>query len=280
LTGCGAVRSRRVLAGACALVVAALWPAPLRSQVAVTVDPPRLEVSTFSGQREVRISASVAAAAQAVVVVRARGAEAVFNRKVRVGPIWLNSGRVHITGAPSLCLSFAPARLESLLRRQDVDEHQLDARAIREHLRIEPAEADQPVIRDSYLALKIDDGSYRFVESGEGAVQPGEVPGSYGVVLAWPMTAPPATYDVTVYECLGGRVTGVGTTALEVVEVGLAAWLASAAMNHPSFYGAVAVGVTISLGFGIDALASFLRRRIGGRGGSAASHANEHLRAH
>jgi hypothetical protein len=266
--------------GVCALCAAALWPSPLSGQVAVEIDPPRLEVSTFSGQRRVRITARVGEGARPVIVIRSSGAEAVFNRKVRVGPVWLNSSQVHITGAPALTLSFAPAALDTLLGRPDITEHRLDIDAIREHLHVEPAEADLPEIRDAYLALKSGDGSYRFVEGGEEGVRAGDASGSYRVELPWPMTAPTATYDVSVYECRDGRVTSVTTTPFEVVQVGLGAWLAALATHRASLYGALAVAVTMSLGFGIDALASLLRRRVGGRGRPGGGHSAEQLRAH
>jgi len=187
---------------------------------------------------------------------------------------------VHITGTPSLLLRFAPAPLDQLVGRADIDAHQLDLQAIRAHMHVEPAAADEPAIRDGYLALRTEDDSYRFVEGGPGTLQAGDEPGSYSVVLPWPTKAPPDRYEVSVYECRGGKVTGMATVPLEVVKVGVAAWLAGAATDHAPMYGAVAVAVAISLGFAIDYLVTFVRRRGARRRGSATAHSTGHLGAH
>lgn len=245
----------------------------------VTVEPPRLEVATFTKAQQIRITVGVDPAARPVVVIRGQDTEAVFNRKIRIGPIWLNSGRVHVTGTPTLLLRFSPGPLDALLGRDEIDAHQLDADAIERTMHVEPAEADEPAIRDSYLALRTGDGSYRFVDSGDETVTAGATAGEYTVTLLWPSTAPTAAYEVTAYECRDGRVTAVATTPFEVAATGVAAWLAVVANTHAPAYGAVAVAVAISLGFGIDFLVTFFRRR-GGRGRRPRAPSPGHLSAH
>ena len=246
----------------------------------VTVDPPQLRVETFSGQQHILITVRVAPDATPVVVIRRPDAEAVFNRKIRVGPIWLNSGRVHISGVPALLLCFSPVPIDTLLQRAEIDRYQLDAQAVRQALRVEPAEFDAPAIRDSYLALRQEDESYRFADRGSDAFEAGDEPGSYAVRLPWPMRAPTAMYEVTLYACREGRVTSTATVPFEVARTGLAAWLAAQATDHAPFYGAVAVAVAISLGFGIDFLVTFFRRRGSRQGRRPSEHSAGHLGAH
>jgi hypothetical protein len=270
--------------GRAAILTAAValgGPASGRAQAPqVTVDPPQLRVATFSGQQHVLITVRVAPGATPVVVIRRPAGEAVFSRKVRVGPIWLNSGRVHITGVPALLLCFAPAPIESLLQRADIDRYQLDAQAVRGAMRVEPAAVDAPAIRDSYLALRLGDESYRFAGAGSDRFEAGAEPGWYSLRLPWPMRAPTAMYDVTVYACREGRVVAAATVPFEVARTGLAAWLAAQATDHASFYGAVAVAVAVSLGFGIDFLVTFFRRRGSRHGRRPSEHSAGHLGAH
>lgn len=254
--------------------------APAAADVKVTVDPPRLEVATFTTEMPVRITIRVDPAARPVVVIRGATTDATFNRKIRVGPIWLNSGQVHVSGTPTLLLRFSPGPIEDLLGRDEIDAHQLDAAAIERTMRVTPAEADEPAIRDSYLALRTEDGSYRFVDRGEETVTPGASPGNFTVTLLWPTTAPTATYEVTAYECRDGAVSAVATTSFDVAATGVAAWLAGVANTHAPLYGAVAVAVAITLGFGIDFLVTFFRRRGGGQGRGAEAHSPGHLSAH
>lgn len=271
---------RRRTALAIAGVAWALGAAPAAADVRVAVDPPRLEVATFTTEMSVRITVRVDPAARPVVVIRGATTEATFNRKIRIGPIWLNSGQVHVSGTPTLLLRFSPGPIESLVGRDAIDAHQLDAEAIERSMRVTPPEADEPAIRDSYLALRTGDGSYRFVEGGDETVTPGADPGEFTVTLVWPTTAPTGTYEVAAYECLDGAITGVATTPFDVAATGVAAWLAVVATTHAALYGAVAVAVAITLGFGIDFLVTFFRRRGGGQGRGSGTHSPGHLSAH
>jgi len=257
----------------------ALAAAPA-AEVQVAVDPPRLEVATFTTDMPVRITVRVDPAARPVIVIRGPATETTFNRKIRVGPIWLNSGQVHVSGTPTLLLRFSPGPIETLLGRDAIDAHQLDAEALERTMHVAPADADQPAIRDSYIALRTGDGAYRFIESGDETVTPGTVAGEYTVTFRWPTTAPTDTYDVTVYECRDGAVSAEATTPFEVAATGVSAWLAGVATTHAPLYGAVAVAVAITLGFGIDFLVTFFRRRGGGQGKGAGAHSPGHLSAH
>jgi len=257
----------------------ALGAAPA-ADVQVAVEPPRLEVATFTTEMPVRITVRVDPAARPVVVIRGQTVESTFNRKIRVGPIWLNSGQVHVSGTPTLLLRFSPGPVAALLGRDAIDAHQLDAEAIERTMHVAPAEADEPAIRDSYLALRTGDGSYRFIESGDETVTPGAAPGEYVVSFRWPTTAPTATYEVTVYECRDGAVSAVATAPFEVAATGVSAWLGGVANTHAPVYGAVAVAVAITLGFGIDFLVTFFRRRGGGQGRGSGAHSPGHLSAH
>jgi hypothetical protein len=257
-----------------------LGAAPAAADVQIVVDPLRLEVATFTSDAPVRITVRIDPAARPVVVIRGPETEATFNRKIRIGPIWLNSGQVHVSGTPTLLLRFSPGPIETLLGREAIDAHQLDAEAIERTMHVAPAEADEPAIRDSYLALRTGDGSYRFVDSGDATVTAGANPGEFTVTLLWPTTAPTATYDVTVYECRDGAISAVATMPFDVAATGVAAWLAGVANTHAALYGAVAVAVAITLGFGIDFLVTFFRRRGGGQGRGSEAHSPGHLSAH
>jgi len=240
------------------LLLATFTPAARAARV--TIDPARLEVSTFSGQAFVQITAHVDPGNLPIIVVRGPEVEELFDRKVRFGPIWINSGRARVSGVPALLLSLTPAPLGEMVSADDIHARQLDARAVRTRMRVEPSAADSADVRDSYLALKTSDGSFRAIDPGQVRVEPAGAAGVFVVRLPWPTKARPGTYTVTVYECCERRITHTQSVTLDVVQVGLSAWLAEAAAQHAGLYATVAVGVTMSLGFGIDFLVTAARR--------------------
>jgi hypothetical protein len=253
------LRARRV--GLLAALAVCLCAAPGAGQeVSIRVAPQTIARGAFSGVSQVRIEGTIASGARAVVVIRGSDSDETFNRKGRFGPIWINAGKVEVTGAPSLFLAFWPAPLETFLGQDAIDRWQLDIAAIRTRLGVQPSTADGAAVRADYLALKAEEGSYHVARDGVRIEPEADGRSKYVVELAWPRTARPGTYQATVYECSNNTVSGSASTAIDVEQAGVAALLRNMAEERATFYGAIAVAIMLGLGFGIDFLVARLRR--------------------
>lgn len=219
--------------------------------------PPAVEMGLLYSGVQMRLEGTVRAGSKAVAVVRGGNREEVFNRKGKVGPIWVNVGKVRVSGVPSLFLRFTSEPLRSFLGRAAIDQYQLDESAIKNQMRIQP-DADKDSIVEGWLTLKTKEGAYALIRDGVkmGTEGPAGVP--YAVEFHWPQKAPPARYQVWVYECRNGEVTGVSRAELPVVKVGFPDWLARLASGRASLYGGVAVLAAALAGFGIDFLAALV----------------------
>jgi hypothetical protein len=251
----------------------------------VRLSPPTVKMGAFYNGARIRVEGSVPGGAGVLVVVRGTERDEFFNWKGRVGPIWVNADRVHITRTPSLFLSFSGAEVNSLLDRASIDEYQLDESAIKRTMRcrshckcattsghtprssaavqcagIEPEAHYGELIRTSYLALKNHEGRYQTVSNVVRMEDAGTGGNNYRLEFSWPSKASPGSYQVEVYACRERKVIGRGTAVLQVVEVGFPAWAASLAREHPWGYGALAVIVAVIAGFGTDAISVWLRR--------------------
>lgn len=227
--------------------------------LAAKISPQRIEVGAFYDGALVTVEGVARAGSKIIVTVVGSEAEERFNRKGRFGPIWLNSGRVRISGMPSLFLRFSAAPVASILSRECLARHGLDMDSRMKRMRAEPLTGDGQ-IRADYLALKLEDGSYVFGDSG---VHMTESAGAAAFTLRfqWPKKAPPARYEVHVYEARDGAVVREFSMPLEVVRTGFPAWLAEVAQDRPALYGMAAVLTAAFAGFGID----LLTRRLFGR---------------
>jgi len=228
--------------------------------VKLTPDVIRMGAS-YSGEW-VRITGTAAAGSGVIVVLRGPRTEEVFNRKGRAGPIWINTGKVHISGVPSLFLCYSTGPVGSLLHRDEIERRQLDDLAIRRQMIVTPKEMDQDIIRAHFVALKREENVYRNISDGVklGASGPNGVP--YSVEFHWPRKAPPARYEVRVYECRAGLLVGRTTATLDVIKIGFPAAMADLSVRHATLYGISAVLVAALSGFGIDFLAALLRRML------------------
>jgi uncharacterized protein (TIGR02186 family) len=242
----------------------------------VKLTPKVIRMGAFYSGEWMRITGAVAPGSDVIVVLRGPKSEEVFNRKGRLGPIWINVGKVHISGVPSLFLCYSTRPVESLLHRDEIERRQLDDRAIERQMLVAPPEMDHPDVRADFIELKQEDNVYRMIAGGVKLGRPGPDGVPYSVSLHWPRKAPPADYEVRVYECRGGVLVGRTTGYLDVVKIGFPAMMAEMATTHPSLYGIAAVLIAALGGFGVDFFVSLLRRRLG-RGRRMADQADAKL---
>lgn len=235
-------------------------PAPVieRGPHALRITPSEIQIGLLYKVPPIRIEGEVPAGSQVVVVVRGQHKQETFNKKVRAGPIWISSGKVHISGAPSLFLSFSSSPADSGAQRQALDEQALTPAGIRRQIHVDAGGdiVDEEALRTSYLDMKTKAGFYQVHNGG---VQLGRSDGSgtpFMVLFEWPRKAPPGRYTVTTFEWRNGEVKPVAEQALVVAQTGLAALLAEFATQKPAQYGILCILLAVTAGFGIDFLAA------------------------
>lgn len=231
-----------------------------REPLECKVSPQAIAVGAFYNGVDVAVECGVASGSGAIVTVTGSESEAVFNKKARLGPIWVNSGKVRISGAPSLFLRFSSGPIATLLRPDLIAEYRLDEASLIHAMRTEPRSKDEQgegALRANYLSLKKSDGSY-ILGAEEICLSTTTRGASFALHFRWPKQAPPGPYTVHIYEVNGAAVTRQAEIAIPVARTGFPAWLAALAGNHASWYGATAVVTGVLAGFGIDFLTTLL----------------------
>ncbi|MBI4876008.1 MAG: TIGR02186 family protein [Acidobacteria bacterium] len=231
----------------------------------VRVRPAAVEMGTRFTGADVEVSGFVRPGSKVAVVIRGENRTETFYRKARAGPIWITSGKVQVSGVPTLFLRFTDGMLRNFLARDAIDHFQMDQSAIQRQLEIHP-DHDHETMVAGWLSLKAHDGTYGLVRDGVRMGQPGPAGVPFTVAFRWPRKAAPAEYYVNVYECRDNAVAGSASLKLPVVRVGFPAWLSALAKQRSLLYGALATLVAAAAGFGID----FLVALVFGRGAVAA----------
>jgi Putative transmembrane protein (Alph_Pro_TM) len=254
----------------------------LAETTSISLSPDTIKMGAFYNGSVVRIQGSAPPGSGIIVVIRGDKKDEFFNRKGRVGPIWINTDKVHVAAVPSLFLSFASSDISSLLDRRSIDTYELDDSSIASHLvcrirckcsgqhaakasvesckGVSPDSAYQALIRKNFIALKSSNGSYR---SYPKAVQLASTGGEsrYDLTFDWLRNAPPGSYRVEVYACRDRAVIARADSLLSVVEVGFPVQMAALAKDHPFGYGILAVLAAVLAGFTIDTISSRLRSK-------------------
>jgi len=256
------------------------------SAPSLKLSPDTIRMGTFYSAAKVRIEGTAPAGSQVLVVIRGDENDEFFNKKGRVGPIWVNTDRIHVAFTPSLFLSFSGTDVTTLLDPTSIETYQLDQQAIKNRLacrthckcsitaqRSAPSGAPAPcagvqpdpqyreLIRSSFLALKTREGRYQAHPDAVRIVNATQAGSRFTLDLDWPRSAPPGSYHVEMYACKDRAVVARTTALLGVVEVGFPARMAALSSGHPWIYGLFAVVLAIIAGFAIDALTARLRRR-------------------
>ncbi len=229
----------------------------------LSVDPGVIHMRAFYDGATIHIEGRVADGSEAVVVIRGPHDEELFNKKVRYGPIWVSSGKVEISRAPSLFFAFPSRPVESFLSRETIDDYELDETAVRDRMRVHAfgEEVDEALMRQHFFNLKRQEGLYQTFDGLLELEPAGDGTAAFSFDFHWPKTAPPDTYEIELYECRDGQVVGEAGRSLKLVLTGFPGFVHDLAMQKARWYGLFAVLFAISFGLGID----FLARKIFGR---------------
>lgn len=237
---------------------------PAASGPRFTISPDIIEMGAFYGGAKIHAEGMVPPGSKVAAAVRGEAVEEVLNKKTRAGIIWVNSGKVHVSHAPSLLLIFSQEPMDGLLNREELDHYQLDGQAVMRQMTMKPPEMDQQVLREDFFKMKERQGIYRFLP-GTVATETGTSRGvPFRLDFDWSKKAPPGHYQVTVYAIHDGAVASEATLPLEVRETGFPAWMASLAQGRPMLYGLLAVLCALAAGLGIDFIASKLGKPVMG----------------
>ena len=239
-----------------ALLAAALATGPALADLSVEPDPVRID-ATFRGG-VIRVRGDAGPGTDVFVTITGAVAKEEFQRKGRVGPLWVNVGRLSVSGAPGLCLIAGSRTPTGLLDRARIEEHLLDLEAVLHGATFEPEGSDPALVRREYLALKRSQGVFGVFD---GAVrrEPGGRSG-FEAAIPWPDAAPPGEYTVAVIQAAGGRIVRRETAGLRVELVGFPRFIAEMAFHRSSLYGAMSVGIALAVGL----LIGLVFRRGGG----------------
>jgi hypothetical protein len=228
----------------CALLLAGFPAAPA---LGLTVEPNPLTVGARFDGGTVRIRGSADPESQVFVIISGTHIKEKFNRKGRVGPVWVNVGTVQVSGVPRLCLIASSGPGSAGLDRQLVDRHFLDLEAVSRLAILDPPGSDGESVRREYIKLKQSQG---VLSSLPGAVRIGteEGRGEFTVAIPWPVSGGAGTYSVDVVQVKAGTLLRKETATIEVRLVGLPRWISFLAFERSRLYGVFSVVSAICVG--------------------------------
>ena len=217
----------------------------------LTIDPSEVKAGMFFDGASVHVSVVVPGEMGIAMSLVGTEAPVTLNRKGKaLGLIWMNVGEVEVSGAPNLYLLNTSASLHDLGLPMIRDAVGVGYESLEDRVSLEVPDGPQggEDLFGEFVSLKESDGLYTQIE---GAVTTERR--SDGTVLAetvfdLPPKTPAGAYRILVHGFSGGEGLLLGSGAVRLEQVGVAASIRSLAYDHGLAYGILAVVVAIVVG--------------------------------
>ena len=189
-----------------------------------------------------------------VVVVRGPNEPATVMRKRQAFGLWVNSGAVRFSEAPSFFAVLSNRSLRVIASPQAIWSLELDPAASAQLESEVPAGADPSEYRAALVRLRTQQRLYLESRSGL-TLYPG---GLFRARIQLPANAPIADYHADTYLFRNGRLISSQRIPISVLRVGIERRIHDLATQYSFLYGLLVVGVALSAGW----VAAFMFRRI------------------
>ncbi len=187
-----------------------------------------------------------------VVVKLTSPAERVkLNIAGRVGPLWMNVKQYEVENVPFMYKIHASAPMDQLVPPDLARQLGLGFETVKEQLTLhlvkgEAAESDKDTLFDGLLKLK-NEGQLvqKSTTKSRIRIKNGKIFQHY---FTFPSAAKAGEYQVESFVFKDGKLVGKAIDTIRIRKVGLEAFVANAAQNHPVLYGISAVIIALAAG--------------------------------
>jgi uncharacterized protein (TIGR02186 family) len=210
-----------------------------------------VDITTHFTGEQILFFGSLSSPGDVVVKVTSPSQDVAVSQKAKVGPVWLDGGRMVVRGAPGLFYLAATKPLDQLLDPQERERYGLSLEHGLTSGHKEGAEV--PGWEQAFIRLKKAKQYYR--ELGDGVTLVKDK--LFFTRLVLPAKLPEGKYELNAYLIRNGKVVATQTEGLNVREVSLERWVSMAAHEHAWLYGGVFTLACMGLGL---VLGMLLRR--------------------
>lgn len=170
--------------------------------------------------------------------------EVALNRKIKVGPVWLDGERLTIRGTPGLLYLLSSRPVDELLSDSEQARYGLRLADALNHAQAPAADAGSEDWRDAFLRLKQRRGHY--LEQGRAVtLEQGHL---FYTSVKLPAASPLGKYELSVYLVRAGAIVAQQTQVLDVREVSIERWVDSVAHEQAWLFGAGLTLMSVTLG--------------------------------
>jgi uncharacterized protein (TIGR02186 family) len=202
--------------------------------------------SQFTGE-DILIFGAVSRPGDVIIKVQSPAQDVVLSRKVKFGPIWLDSGKLVVRGTPGLVYLLTSKPVAELLSPADADRYGLRLEDALAGARLEGQEKGMTDWRQAFLRLKRRKNYYL---QADHAVKL-ESKRLFVTSLDLPAKLPLGIYNLDIYLVRNGKVVSHETHQIDVRQVRLERWVSNVAHSHAWLFGGAFTLLALLVGLGL-----------------------------
>jgi len=202
--------------------------------------------SRFTGEH-ILIFGAMSRPGDVIIKVQSPEQGVSLSRKVPVGPVWLDSGKLPVAGAPGLVYLLSSRPPKDVLDRKTRDQLGLRFQDALAAVQVPTDDQGMTDWREAFVRLKQSGGYY--LEADHAVRLTGNR--LFSATLALPANIPLGEYKLDIFLVKDGKVISHDTHTLDVQQVQLEHWVAATAHNHPWTFGVSFVALAMLLGLGL-----------------------------
>ncbi|MBW1680785.1 MAG: TIGR02186 family protein [Deltaproteobacteria bacterium] len=211
----------------------------------VEISPSSLEMGTFFSGKAVKISGRISSGRHVIIEIRGPEEKSIFNVKGRMGPFWMNRGKVELEHAPFFYMLLLPPGddwtgrlpalgigLENLEKEVDIHSGTLDADTVfRRFVRLKRFEGLYGEMKDAIHYSHKEPGGKEFVAE-----------------FRFPSSTAPGEYRIVFHFVRNARVESRLDKKFDVEEVGFIRTVREVAYSRSLLYGFLCVVIALFVG--------------------------------
>jgi Putative transmembrane protein (Alph_Pro_TM) len=219
---------------------------PLPAQAsALKINPPHLDIDTFFSGRLMSLSGSIPSNRDVVIEIIGPDERTVFNMKGRVGPFWMNRGKVEIDKAPFLYMLLLPERKEW---HGSISSIGLGIERLKRKLVIRPGNVSLDIVFPRFVQLKRSEHLYGELEGAIRYSQSSEGMKHFEAKFFFPSSAHAGEYRILDSVLHDGKVEETALHDFTVEEVGFIKTVREFAYDRGLLYGIFCVFIALFVG--------------------------------
>lgn len=222
--------------------------APAGDDLVVAPETSHVDITTEFAGADIKAFGAMNGPGDLIIKVVGPQQDVTLSRETKFGPFWIGSGKVSVTGGPSLLYLYATRPIAEILPPAEQEKYGLKLEEV--PVRIEPellVEAPEDW-RRAFFRLKEKEG--RYLEDDRAI----RIIGNRLFIADIPLPGELqiGTYSIDTLLVKSGRVVGRSVGHFEVRLVGIERWVWNAARDYPWFFGAGFTLAAVMLGLALN----------------------------